>query len=82
MQPLASYITNYSLMERLTNETLNEMTDLDTVNVVLQGQANNIRTKIGDNFDGETIVIYILDKDNTYNMTYTVKTCFNLACMQ
>ena len=57
-------------MDRLTNETLHEMTNLDTVNVVLHIQANNIWTKIGDNFDGETIVKFILDRDKTYDMTY------------
>ena len=64
------FITNHSLMDRLRNETLHEMTDLDTVNVVLHLQANNIWTKIGDNFDGETIVKFILDRGRTYNMTY------------
>ena len=56
-------------MDRLTNE-LHEMTNLDTLNVVFHRQANNICTKIGDNFDGETIVKFILDRDRTYNTTY------------
>ena len=60
------FIANHSLMGRLTNETLH----LDTVNVVLHRQTNNIWTKIGDNFDGETIVKFIFDRDRTYNMTY------------
>ena len=49
---------------------MHEMTDLDTVSVVLHRQANNIWTKIGDYFDGETIVKFILDRDRIYNMTY------------
>ena len=57
-------------MGRRTNETLHEMTDLDTVNVVLHRQANNIWTKKGDNFNGKTIDKFILDRDRTYNMTY------------
>ena len=57
-------------MDRLATETLHEMTDLDTVNMVLHSQANDIWIKIGDNFAGEIIVKFILDRDRTYNMTY------------
>ena len=64
------FITNHSLLDRLTNEELHEMTDLETVNVYLHRQANDIWTKIGDNFDGETLIKFILDRDRRYNMTY------------
>ena len=40
-----------------------------TVNVVLHRQASNTWAKIWDNFDGEKIVKFILDRDRTYNMT-------------
>ena len=43
------------------------MTDLEKVNVYLHRHANDI---LGDNFDGGTLVKFILDRDRVYNMTY------------
>ena len=45
------------------------MTNIETVNVYLHRQANDIWTKIGDSFDWETLVKFILDIDRAYNMT-------------
>ena len=54
----------------MTSETLHDMTNLETVNVYLHRQAIDIWTKIGDSFDRETFVKFILDRDRAYNMTY------------
>ena len=53
----------------MTSETLHDMTNLETANVYLHEQANDIWNKIGDSFDGETVK-FILDRDRAYNMTY------------
>ena len=45
------------------------MTGLETVNVYLHRQGNDIWAKMGDNFD-ESLVKFILDRDRVYNMTY------------
>ena len=64
------FITNHSRLDRMTSETLPHMTNLEAVNVYLHRQANDIWTKIGDSFNGETLVKFILDRDRAYNMTY------------
>ena len=46
------------------------MTNLETANVYLHKQANDICNKIGDSFDRETLVKFILDRDRAYKMTY------------
>ena len=48
------FITNNSRLDRMTSETLHHMTNLETVNLYLHRQANDIWTKMGDSFDVET----------------------------
>ena len=56
----ARFTNNHSRLDGMTSETLHDMTNLETVNVYLHREANDIWIKKPGH----------LDRDRAYNMTY------------